>query len=59
MCAGDLAETIIALRQGVQVEITNSGGDAFARHQVMIKPHWRGDFAALHGKHFVHVSGIS
>jgi HK97 family phage major capsid protein len=59
MYVGDFSKAIIALRQGVQVEITNTGGDAFAKHQVMIKAHWRGGFAALQGKHFVNVSGVS
>lgn len=43
--AGDFTKLLWGVRQGMQLEISTTAGDAFKRHQVAIKCVWRGDFA--------------
>lgn len=43
--AGDFTKLLWGVRQGMQLEISTTAGDAFKKHQVAIKCTWRGDFA--------------
>jgi hypothetical protein len=56
---GDFTEQTIGLRQGVKIELTQTGGDSFTKHQVLIKAVWRGDFVALQPRHLCYISGIN
>ena len=43
--AGDFTKLLWGVRQGMQLEISTTAGDAFKKHQVIVKCTWRGDFA--------------
>ena len=40
------------------IEVTTTGGDSFAKHQVRIKVTWRGDFAAMNPTAFCSLTDI-
>jgi len=56
---GDFSQLLIGLRQGVNIEVSTNAGEAFERHQVLIKVTWRGDFNLAQEAHFVRLSGIT
>jgi hypothetical protein len=56
---GNFEEQAIGLRQGVKIELTQTDGDSFTKHQVLIKAVWRGDFVALQPRHLCYISGTS
>lgn len=41
---GDFSQMIWGVRAGLEIESTQTGGDSFQRHQVLVKVYWRGDF---------------
>lgn len=43
--AGDFTKLLWGVRQGMQLEISTTAGDAFRKHQIVVKCTWRGDFA--------------
>lgn len=55
---GDFTQCLFGVRQGMLLEVTNSGGTAFDNHQVLIKLTWRGDFAITNPTHLVKLTGI-
>ena len=42
--AGDFTKLLWGIREGMQLEISTTAGDAFKKHQLLIKCVWRGDF---------------
>lgn len=56
--AGDFSKMLFAIRQGMQLEVTTTGGDAFKKHQVAVKITWRGDIGIEQPSHFVRMVGI-
>lgn len=55
---GDFSKMVVALRQGMLIESTNSAGDSFARHQVWLKITMRGDIGQLRPNAFRRLSGV-
>ncbi len=55
---GDFRQMAIGLRQGAFVEVTVEGGDAFRRHQVLLKITLRGTVGILRPAHFCRIVGI-
>ena len=56
---GDFTQMLFAVRGGPRVEATVTGGDSFAKHQVLVKITWRGDFAVEHPGAFHALTGIT
>ena len=60
LVVGDFKEAVLAVRQSLKIEATNSGGDnTFGKHQIAIKATFRGDFNAFHRAAFYRLVGIS
>lgn len=56
---GDWSRFALGIRQDPLIELTTEGGDAFEKHQVLIKLTWRGDFNTLDATAFHMLSGIT
>lgn len=56
---GDWTQMAIALRTDATIEATTSGGNAFEKHQLLIKLTFRGDFGCLHSGAFHVLKGIT
>jgi HK97 family phage major capsid protein len=57
---GDFEQVIVGVRlDGMRVEVTTTGGDAFSEHKVLVKATWRGDVQFMHANHIVKLTGIS
>jgi len=56
---GDFTKAVWGIRQEPLIEITNTGGDTFEKHQVGIKCTWRGDFGLLDEEAFCSLTGIT
>lgn len=56
---GDFSQFVWAIRQGVLIEVSREAGDAFAKHQVLIKLTWRGDTGAFRRDAFHRLVGIT
>jgi HK97 family phage major capsid protein len=56
---GDFAKAALGVRSEALIEMSNTAGNAFAKHQVLIKITMRWDFAALHGAAFHVLTGIT
>jgi HK97 family phage major capsid protein len=56
---GQFDQFVFAIRKGVQVEITTTGGPTFQSHQAGIKLTWRGDCNAFRRDAFWRLTGIS
>lgn len=49
---GDFSRFALGLRQAASIEVTETGDEAFSRHQVLFKVWFRGDFACLDASAF-------
>jgi len=56
---GNFATMLLGLRTGVQLEVTTTGGETFARHQVGVKLSARLDFACEHADHLCRLTGVT
>lgn len=56
---GQFDQFVWAIRQGALIEVSRQAGDAFAKHQVLIKLTWRGDTGALRRDAFHRLVGIT
>jgi len=56
---GDFSQAILGLRQDALVELTNTGGNAFEKHQTLIKVTWRGDIGVEHADAFYDLAGVT
>ena len=56
---GDWSQFVIAIRTGALVEMTTTGGDAFAKHELQVKLTFRGDVGCLHAGAFHVLKGIT
>lgn len=58
LVVGDFSKLIVGVRANAQVEISPTAGEAFAKHQIMVKITWRGDVAVAQPKAFCKVTGL-
>jgi HK97 family phage major capsid protein len=56
---GDFSHLLWAIRNQAQIEVSNTAGDAFAKHQVLVKITWRGAFNVAYPKAFCKISGMT
>lgn len=56
---GDFQQLLWGLRQGVLLEVTTQGSDAWEKHGVEIKATWRGDFGVMRADAFQTLTGIT
>lgn len=56
---GDWSQFVFALRQDATIEVSTQAGDAFAKHQMLIKLTWRGDVGCLNSSAFHVLKGIT
>jgi len=56
---GDFTSLLWGVRAEPQIEVSNFAGDAFAKHQYLIKITWRGDFGVSYPKAFCKVTGMT
>ena len=56
---GDFSQALLGITENAQLEITTTGGDAFRKHQVLVKMTYRGDILALRPNHFLKITGTS
>ncbi|MEX2174608.1 MAG: phage major capsid protein [Pirellulaceae bacterium] len=59
LIVGQFDQFVWAIRQGALIEVSRNAGDAFAKHQVLIKLTWRGDTGALRRDAFHRLVGIT
>lgn len=59
LIVGQFDQAALGIRKEARVELTTQGGDSFAKHQVLIKITWRGDFALLSPTAFHCLRGIT
>ena len=57
--AGDFSKLLWGIRQGMQLEVSTTSGDAFQKHQVHVKCTWRGDYAFEQPNAFVKAVNIA
>jgi HK97 family phage major capsid protein len=55
---GDFSNLMLGLRQSAQLEISREAGDAFKKHQLLIKLTFRGDAVPLRPKAFCKITGL-
>jgi len=56
---GDFTLAMLAMRMGAMIEVTTSGGDAFSKHQVLVKITLRFDCHLAQGTAFHALNGIT
>ena len=56
---GDWSQLALGIRTDATLEVTNTGGEAFSKHQLLIKLTFRGDVACLHSGAFQCLKGIT
>lgn len=58
LIVGDFTQALFGLRQSLLIEMTNDGGDAFAKHETWIKATFRGGFNIARS-HFERLEGLT
>ncbi|MDY0104037.1 MAG: phage major capsid protein [Lentimicrobium sp.] len=56
---GDFSKMLFAMREGMQVEVSTTAGDAFKKHSVAIKITWRGDIGIEQETQFCKIININ
>ena len=56
---GDFSQAAWCMRHGVRFEVSTEAGDAFAKHQMIVKMYLRFDFASLNDTAFRRISGLT
>lgn len=59
LIVGDFTKFVWGIRQGVLLEVSRDAGNAFEKHQVLVKLTWRGDCNAFRQDAFHRLVGIT
>jgi HK97 family phage major capsid protein len=56
---GDFSKVIFGVREDINIEVSLAAGEAFERHQALIKVTWRGDVTLERENQFTKLTGIT
>jgi len=55
---GDFSQIIMAVRLGLELEVSRDAGEFFGKDQSVLKVRWRGDFGVAHADHLCKITGL-